>query len=97
MYLAENIKTKESVAIKAMKHEFFGEEECSQLREINALEKCKHPQIINLIESIMQKNKLYLVFEYMDDNLYDHYLNNPVYHQHPKNIDNTAIPKLKER
>ena len=38
---------------------------------IQSLTKLKHPNIVQLKEVIREDNKLYLVFEYMKENLYE--------------------------
>jgi protein kinase len=67
---AVNTETGEVVAIKKMKGKFYSWEECVQLREVQALRKLNHPNIIKLKEVIRENNDLYFVFEYMDANLY---------------------------
>jgi len=67
---AKNIKTNEIVAIKKMKKKYFSWEECLNLREVSSLMKLKeHENIIKLKEIILDKDILYLIFEYMEMNL----------------------------
>ena len=41
------------------------------LREIKALRKLNHPNIVKMKEVIRVNNDLYLVFEYMQGNVYE--------------------------
>jgi len=67
---AKNIKTNEIVAIKKMKKKYFSWEECLNLREVNSLKKLtQNENIIKLKEIILDKDTLYLIFEYMEMNL----------------------------
>lgn len=71
---AINIQTNETVAIKKMKKKFSSWDECLSLREIKALTKLSHPNIMKLKEVIRVNEDLYCVFEYCDQNLYQYYL-----------------------
>ena len=42
-----------------------------QLREIKSLKKLSHPNIIKLKEVIRENDTLYMVFEFMTNNLYE--------------------------
>ena len=66
------IATGEVVAIKMMKKKFGSWEECIQLREVKSLKKLIHPNIVRLKEVIRVNDVLHLVFEYIDDNLYNY-------------------------
>lgn len=67
---ARNIKTNEIVAIKKMKKKYSSWDECLNLREVKSLNKlCQCENIIKLKEIILDKETLYLVFEYMEMNL----------------------------
>ena len=68
---ATNTQTGEQVAIKKMKKKFYSWEECMSLREIKALRKLNHPNIVKMKEVIRVNNDLYLVFEYMQGNVYE--------------------------
>lgn len=46
------------------------------LREIKALRKLNHPNIVKMKEVIRVNNYLYLVFEYMQGNVYEMIKNN---------------------
>jgi serine/threonine protein kinase len=54
-----------------MKKKFHSWEECMSLREIKALRKMNHPNIVKLKEVIRVNNDLYLIFEYMQGNIYE--------------------------
>lgn len=58
------------VAIKKMKKRYHNWDECMQLREIKALKQLNHQNIVLLQEVIREEDNLYLVFEYMEENLY---------------------------
>lgn len=58
------------VAIKKMKKRYYNWDECMRLREIKALKKLNHRNIVLLIEVIREDNSLYLIFEHMEENLY---------------------------
>ncbi|CAF3301368.1 unnamed protein product [Rotaria socialis] len=61
----------EKVAIKRMKKKYYSWQECMDLREVKALQKIRNPNIIKLKEVIREDNNLYMVFEYMNENLYE--------------------------
>uniref|UniRef100_A0A1I7XNT2 non-specific serine/threonine protein kinase n=1 Tax=Heterorhabditis bacteriophora TaxID=37862 RepID=A0A1I7XNT2_HETBA len=69
--LAKKIDTGDKVAIKRMKKKFHTWEEATSLREVKALKKLPHPNIIKLREVIRENDILYFVFEYMQENLYE--------------------------
>ena len=52
VYLATEVTTNETVAIKKMKRKFKTWEECIQLREVKSLRKLTHINIIKLKEAI---------------------------------------------
>lgn len=60
----------ELVAIKKMKKRYYNWEDCMRLREVRALKKLNHKNIVLLKEVIRENNHLYLVFEHMEENLY---------------------------
>lgn len=60
----------EFVAIKKMKKRYYNWDDCMQLREVKALKKLNHQNIVLLKEVIREDNHLYLVFEHMELNLY---------------------------
>ncbi|XAR70721.1 Cyclin-dependent kinase [Bertholletia excelsa] len=70
VWQAINKQTGEIVAVKRMKRKYYSREECVNLREVKSLLKMKHPNIVNLKEVVWENNILYLLFEYMECNLY---------------------------
>lgn len=67
---AVNRNTEEIVAIKKMKQKYYSWDECMSLREIKALRKLNHKNIVKLKEVIRVKDDLYFVFEFMEKNVY---------------------------
>ena len=65
------LENDELVAIKEMKLKYTNWEECKSLREVKSLINLKHENIVKLKEVNLEKEKLFLVFEFMDKNLYD--------------------------
>ena len=61
------------VAIKKMKQKYSNWNECIELREIKSLRKLNHSYIIKLKEVLLVAEELYMVFEYLDYNLYEVY------------------------
>ncbi|KAI3742068.1 hypothetical protein L1987_59748 [Smallanthus sonchifolius] len=70
VYKAINLETSEIVAVKKMKRKYYVWEECINLREVKALQKLNHPNIIKLKEIVRENNELFFIFEYMEHNLY---------------------------
>ncbi|XP_009400730.2 cyclin-dependent kinase F-4 [Musa acuminata AAA Group] len=70
VWRAINKQSGEVVAIKQMKRKYYSWEECLNLREVKCLRRLNHPNIIKLKEVIRENDVLYLVFEYMECNLY---------------------------
>ncbi|XP_010686850.2 cyclin-dependent kinase F-4 [Beta vulgaris subsp. vulgaris] len=72
VWSAINKQTGEVVAIKQMKNKkYHSWEECINLTEVKSLLKMSsHPNIVKLREVIREHDILYLVFEYMECNLY---------------------------
>jgi protein kinase len=68
---AQNKSNGELVAIKKMKQKYYSWEECMKLREIQALRKLIHPNIVKLKEVIRENDELFMVFEHLDGNLYE--------------------------
>lgn len=73
VYKAKNNTTNELVAIKKFKNKFFSFEECKNLREVKSLSKLnQNDNIIKILEMIYNEDKtLYLIFDYMKQNLYE--------------------------
>ncbi|CAH8673018.1 unnamed protein product [Schistosoma haematobium] len=69
--LATVQETKEKVAIKKMKRKFYSWNECLNLREVKSLSKLSHPNIVKLREIVRENNHLYLIFEALENNLYE--------------------------
>lgn len=69
--MAVNKQSGENMAIKKMKKKYYSWDECMSLREIKALRKLNHPNIIKLHEVIRVNDDLYLVFTYMQGNVLD--------------------------
>ncbi|WVY91398.1 hypothetical protein V8G54_036912 [Vigna mungo] len=70
VWRAINKQRGEVVAIKKMKKKYYSWEECVNLREVKSLRKMNHPNIVKLKEVIRECDTLFLVFEYMEYNLY---------------------------
>ncbi|XP_034916012.1 serine/threonine-protein kinase MHK isoform X1 [Populus alba] len=70
VFKAVNIETYEIVAVKKMKRKFYFWEDCMNLREVKALHKLNHPNIVKLKEVVRENNELFFIFEYMEYNLY---------------------------
>ncbi|KAK2107345.1 hypothetical protein P7K49_016859, partial [Saguinus oedipus] len=68
--MAKNNESRELVAIKRMKRNFYSWDECMNLREVKSLRKLNHPNDIKLKEVIRENDHLYFIFEYMKENLY---------------------------
>jgi protein kinase len=68
---AQNHSTRELVAIKKMKQKYYSWDECMKLREIQALRKLIHPNIVKLKEVIRENDELFMVFEHLEGNLYE--------------------------
>eukprot|EP00730_Choanoeca_flexa_P012684 TRINITY_DN4518_c0_g1_i1.p1 TRINITY_DN4518_c0_g1~~TRINITY_DN4518_c0_g1_i1.p1 ORF type:complete len:540 (+),score=68.39 TRINITY_DN4518_c0_g1_i1:71-1690(+) len=69
--LGEHKETHDTVAIKKMKKKYYSWEECLSLREIKSLKKLHHPNIVKLKEVVRENNQLFMIFEFMESNMYD--------------------------
>ena len=67
---AVNRSTGEVVAVKKMKSKFYTWEACLALREIKSLRKLSHNNIVKLKEVIRVNDELNLLFEFLDQNVY---------------------------
>lgn len=62
----------ERYAIKVMKKSYYSWDECMKLREIQSLKKLNnHANVVKLKEVIRENNTLYMVFEFMEANLFE--------------------------
>ncbi|XP_076003232.1 serine/threonine-protein kinase MAK-like [Genypterus blacodes] len=68
--LGKSNESGELVAIKRMKRKFYSWDECMNLRELKSLKKLNHANVVKLKEVIRENDRLYFVFEYMKENLY---------------------------
>jgi protein kinase len=66
---ATNREDGDVVAIKQIKRAFHSWEECMRLRELQALRKLKHENIVRLKELIRDSAQLFFVFEFIPTNL----------------------------
>jgi serine/threonine protein kinase len=55
-----------------MKKKYTNWEDCINLKEVKALMGLNHPNIVKLLELIFTDGQLYMVFEYVGQNLYEH-------------------------
>ncbi|MFS7903635.1 putative protein-serine/threonine kinase CMGC-RCK family [Helianthus anomalus] len=71
VWKAMNKQTGEVVAIKKLNNEYKTNEDSMNLREVKSLIKIvNHPNIVKLKEIIRENNTLFLIFEYMECDLY---------------------------
>ena len=68
---AKEIETGEIVAIKKFKKKYTSWDECKNLREVKSLVNLKHENIVKVKEMIRVDDILYLVFEFLDKNIYE--------------------------
>lgn len=73
VYKARNKHTNQIVAMKCLKQKYRSWDECLHLKEIKALSKLKHPNIIRLKEVFKKDDILHMIFEYAESNLLEHY------------------------
>jgi protein kinase len=71
VFKATNRATGEICAIKKMKKPFSSWDECLNLREVKSLRKFNSPFIVKLKEVFRVNDELHLVFEFMEENLYE--------------------------
>ncbi|KAM3129476.1 hypothetical protein pb186bvf_018380 [Paramecium bursaria] len=94
---AVSMRTNQQVAIKCMKSQFTSIEQVNKLKEIQALKKLQaHDNIIKLIEVLYDEptGRLALVFELMEQNLYEHIKARKV-HLKPEKIRHFMFQLLK--
>ncbi|KAI3682491.1 hypothetical protein L1987_82513 [Smallanthus sonchifolius] len=71
VWQAMNKQTGEVVAIKKLIKKYHTDEECMNLKEVKSLIKmANHPNIVKLKEIIRENDTMFLVFEYMECDLY---------------------------
>ena len=70
VFKAINTANGEVCAIKKMKTKFKSWEECLALREIKSLRKLSHTNIVKLKEAFRVNDELHLVFDYLDQDVY---------------------------
>jgi len=75
VFKALRLHDNEVVAIKKMKQKYSNWEDCLQLREVKSLRKLHHPNLIRLLEVLRIDEELYLVFDFLELNLYQVYNN----------------------
>ncbi|PWA41408.1 phosphorylase kinase, gamma catalytic subunit [Artemisia annua] len=90
VFKAFNKQTHEVVAIKKLMTKYCSKEECMNLTEVKSLVKMhnNHANIIRLKEVINLNDTLFLVFEYMECNLYQRMI------QHEKPFSETEIRNI---
>ena len=71
VFLARNKETQELLAVKKMKKKYYDWNEALNLREVRSLRKFAHVNVIKLREVVREKDYLYLMFDYMKENLYE--------------------------
>lgn len=76
VYKAINKQTNQIVAMKCLKQKYRSWDECLNLKEVKAMSKLKHPNIIKLKEVFKKDDILHMIFEYAESNLLEHYNNN---------------------
>ena len=71
VYRGIDKQTGKQVAIKKIKLEQEEDEgiPATTLREISVLKQLKHPNLVELLDIIVEHQKIYLVFEYIDNDL----------------------------
>lgn len=70
VFEAQNLKTKEKVAIKKMKQDYQSWKDCLHLRELMSLKVLRHANIVRLKEMVLENKKLHFIFEFCDHDLY---------------------------
>jgi serine/threonine protein kinase len=83
-----NKETNEILAIKKFKDDEDEIVQKSMVRELKVLKKLRHENIVQLKECFRRKGKLYLVFEYVDKNLYE------LLEETPNGLDPAIVKKI---
>ncbi|CCJ28913.1 unnamed protein product, partial [Pneumocystis jirovecii] len=80
VYKARNRITNELVALKKIRMEYEKNGfPITAMREIKLLQSLRHPNVVCLLEMMVEKSTVYMVFEYMDHDL-SGVLSNPNFH-----------------
>lgn len=70
VYEAQDVKTKERVALKKIKLKVETDGiPSTALREISLLREVEHPNVLPLKDVVISNNKLYLIFEFLQQDL----------------------------
>ncbi|KAK6462253.1 kinase of RNA polymerase II carboxy-terminal domain, alpha subunit [Scheffersomyces coipomensis] len=70
VYKAKNNITNDYVALKKLRLETEREGfPITSIREIKLLQSCDHPNIVGLLEMMVENNQIYMVFDYLDHDL----------------------------
>lgn len=72
--LAISKKDNTKVAIKEIMAKVHSWDECMNMREVKSLRLMSNPNVVKLKEARKVKDTLFLIFEYVDTNLYKFYL-----------------------
>lgn len=70
VFLAQNTKSNQKVAIKKMKQDYKSWKECLHLRELMSLKVLRHVNIVRLKEMVLENQKLHFIFEFCESDLY---------------------------
>jgi len=73
VYMGKDKTNGEIVAIKKIKERYPTWEECMNLREVKSLRKLDHQNVVKLKRVFKINDELYLVFEYIDENIFTMY------------------------
>ena len=71
VHKAKDTETQEFVAVKKFKKKYVKWDECKNLREVKSLVNFKNDNIVKLKEVLKVEDSLYLIFEYLEKNLYE--------------------------
>ena len=71
VFLAENKKSGDIVAVKRMKQKYYTWDKVKNLREVRALQMLRSVEnVVKLHEVLRQDNVVFFVFEYVEQNVY---------------------------
>ncbi len=85
IYKCIDTSTDEVVAIKKFKKHFKSRDEAYNLREVRVLQVLDHPNLIQTKEVKFEAGRLYLVFEFAEENLTDYMKR--IYQETKKKLD----------